>query len=77
VERDINSVDRLSVVLDMARILHVDVESLIGRPWQLALNGRHLAGQPLAREQATGGWHCAPGGSERCPAQLAITGKRS
>jgi len=43
VERGIKSVDRLSVLLDMARILHVDVESLIGRPWQLAPNGGHVA----------------------------------
>ena len=27
----------------MAKILHVDVESLIGRPWQLALNGPAVA----------------------------------
>ncbi|MGH4008725.1 MAG: helix-turn-helix domain-containing protein [Pseudonocardiaceae bacterium] len=39
VERGIRSVDRLSVLLDIARILHVDVESLISRPWQLAPNG--------------------------------------
>lgn len=39
VERGIRSVDRLSVLLDMAKILHVDVEALIGRPWQLAPNG--------------------------------------
>jgi hypothetical protein len=26
-------------LLDMAKILHVDVESLIGRPWQIAPNG--------------------------------------
>lgn len=43
VERGIRSVDRLSVLLDMARILHVDVESLIGRPWQLAPNGGDVA----------------------------------
>jgi len=43
VERGIKSVDRLSVLLDMARILHVDVESLTGRPWQLAPNGGHIA----------------------------------
>jgi transcriptional regulator with XRE-family HTH domain len=43
VERGIRSVDRLSVLLDMARILHVDVESLIGRPWQLAPNGGVVA----------------------------------
>jgi transcriptional regulator with XRE-family HTH domain len=43
VERGIRSVDRLSVLLDMAKILHVDVESLIGRPWQLAPNGGAIA----------------------------------
>lgn len=43
VERGIRSVDRLSVLLDMARILHVDVESLIGRPWQVAPNGGAVA----------------------------------
>jgi hypothetical protein len=40
-------VDRLSVLLDMAKILHVDVdvdvESLIGRRWQFALNGGAVA----------------------------------
>ena len=39
VERGIQSVDRLSVLLDIARVLHVDVGSLIGRPWRLAPNG--------------------------------------
>ncbi|MEO3937534.1 helix-turn-helix transcriptional regulator [Dermatophilaceae bacterium Soc4.6] len=39
VERGVRSVDRLSVLLDMSRILHVDVEALIGRPWDLAPNG--------------------------------------
>jgi transcriptional regulator with XRE-family HTH domain len=43
VERGIRSVDRLSVLLDMAKILHVDVEALIGRPWQLAPNGPAVA----------------------------------
>ena len=33
------SVDRLSVLLDLAKILHVDVEALIGRPWHFAPNG--------------------------------------
>ena len=44
VERGIRAVDRLSVLLDIVRILHIDVESLVGRPWQLAPNadpGRH------------------------------------
>jgi transcriptional regulator with XRE-family HTH domain len=43
VERGIRSVDRLSVLLDMARILHVEVEALIGRPWDLAPNGAPTA----------------------------------
>ena len=39
VERGVRSVDRLSILLDMAKVLHVDVESLTGRPWQFAPNG--------------------------------------
>ncbi len=39
VERGLRSVDRLSVLLDMSRVLHVDVQQLIGRPWQYAPNG--------------------------------------
>jgi transcriptional regulator with XRE-family HTH domain len=39
VERGMRSVDRLSVLLDMAKILHVEVEALTGRPWQYAPNG--------------------------------------
>ncbi len=39
VERGIRSVDRLSVLLDLARVLRVDVEALLGRPWQYAPNG--------------------------------------
>lgn len=41
VERGVRSVDRLSVVADLSRVLQVDVESLIGRPWQVAPNGGH------------------------------------
>src|SRR3954466_8661879 len=44
VERGVRSIDRMSVLLDMARVLHVDVEALIGRPWQLAPNGNTIAG---------------------------------
>jgi transcriptional regulator with XRE-family HTH domain len=39
VERGVRSVDRLSVLLDLAKILHVDVASLTGSPWQYAPNG--------------------------------------
>jgi transcriptional regulator with XRE-family HTH domain len=39
VERGVRSVDRLSVLLDIARVLNVEVEALAGRPWQYAPNG--------------------------------------
>lgn len=39
VERGIRSVDRLSVVADLSRVLKVDAATLIGRPWDLAPNG--------------------------------------
>lgn len=42
VERGVRSVDRLSVLLDMARVLHVEVEALSGRPWRYAPNGSTL-----------------------------------
>lgn len=42
VERGIRSVDRLSVLVDLAEILHVDVADLVGRPWRLAPNGGPL-----------------------------------
>src|SRR5690349_13053008 len=44
VERGVRSVDRMSVFLDLARVLHVEVEALIGKPWQLAPNGNSIAG---------------------------------
>ncbi|RZU49343.1 transcriptional regulator with XRE-family HTH domain [Krasilnikovia cinnamomea] len=39
VERGVRSVDRLSILLDLAKILHVEAEALTGRPWQYAPNG--------------------------------------
>lgn len=42
VERGVRSVDRLSVLLDLAKVLHVEVEALTGRPWQYAPNGGPL-----------------------------------
>ena len=44
VERGIHSVDKLSVLLDLARVLQVEVEALTGRPWELAPNGGAIAG---------------------------------
>lgn len=39
VERGIRSVDKLSVILDLARVLRVEPQHLIGRPWQYAPDG--------------------------------------
>lgn len=39
VERGVRSVDRMSVLLDLSRVLHVEVQALTGTPWQLAPNG--------------------------------------
>ncbi|GAA3224532.1 helix-turn-helix transcriptional regulator [Pseudonocardia petroleophila] len=39
VERGIRSVDKLSVLIDIAKVLHVKVETLSGRPFALAPNG--------------------------------------
>jgi transcriptional regulator with XRE-family HTH domain len=39
VERGVRSVDRMSVLLELSRLLHVDVQALTGAPWQLAPNG--------------------------------------
>ena len=36
VERGIRAVDRLSVLLDLAKVLQVDAEALTGQPWQYA-----------------------------------------
>ncbi len=41
VERGLRSVDKLSTILDLARVLRVEPQQLIGRPWQLAPNGGH------------------------------------
>src|SRR3954454_9950433 len=39
VERGIRSVDRLPVLMGLAEVLHVEVETLLGRPWEYAPNG--------------------------------------
>lgn len=39
VERGVRSVDKMSVLLDLAKVLHVDVQALTGRPWELSPNG--------------------------------------
>ncbi|MFC5137232.1 helix-turn-helix domain-containing protein [Actinomycetospora rhizophila] len=39
VERGIRSVDRMSVLLDLSRLLNIEVQALTGTAWQLAPNG--------------------------------------
>jgi hypothetical protein len=46
----------LSVLLDLARVLHVDVQALTGRPWQYAPNGSALAGGLTSVRQALTGY---------------------
>lgn len=44
VERGLRSVDKMSVILDLAQALNVTPDQLIGtRPWVLAPNGQHTA----------------------------------
>jgi len=45
VERGVRSVDRLPVLMDLAKVLHVEVEALLGRPWNLAPNGGAVANE--------------------------------
>lgn len=42
VERGARSVDRLSTLIDLSELLHVEVADLVGRPWRLAPNGGPL-----------------------------------
>jgi transcriptional regulator with XRE-family HTH domain len=44
VERGVRGVDKLSVLLDLARVLDTDVEALTGKAWQFAPNGGVIAG---------------------------------
>lgn len=39
VERGVRSVDKMSVILDLSRVLDVEAQELTGAPWQLAPNG--------------------------------------
>ncbi len=44
VERGVRFVDKMSVMLDFARVLHVDVDALTSRPWHFEPNGGQTAG---------------------------------
>jgi len=70
VERGVRSVDRLSVLLDLARVLHVDVQALTGRPWQYAPNGSTLAGGLTSVRQALTGYDGLLGQEPPGPVEL-------
>ncbi|WP_129668556.1 helix-turn-helix domain-containing protein [Phytoactinopolyspora endophytica] len=58
VERGIRSVDKLSVLMDIAQLLGVDVETLSGRQWRYAPNGgTHLSSLDDIRQALTGYQH--------------------
>jgi transcriptional regulator with XRE-family HTH domain len=70
VERGVRSVDRLSVLLDLASVLRVDVEALIGRPWQYAPNGSELAGGLTEVRRALTSYTALRGQAPVGPAEL-------
>lgn len=58
VERGVRSVDRLPVLMDLAKVLHVEVDALLDRPWNLAPNGGGVAAELEAtRHYMNGYWH--------------------
>lgn len=56
VERGVRSVDRLSVLIDIAKILHVKVETLSGQPFSLAPNGEPDLDGMAAIQEALGAY---------------------
>ena len=56
VERGIRSVDKLSVLIDIAKVLHVKVETLSGRPFALAPNGEPELDGMTAIQDALGSY---------------------
>lgn len=58
VERGIRSVDKLSVLMDIAQLLGVDVQTLSGRQWRYAPNGgASLSAMDAIRQALTGYQH--------------------
>lgn len=58
VERGIRSVDKLSVLMDIAKLLDVDVAALSGKPWRYAPNGgAHVDDIDAIRDALTGYQH--------------------
>ncbi len=56
VERGIRSVDKLSVLIDIAKVLHVKVETLSGQPFSLAPNGEPELDGMAAIQNALGSY---------------------
>lgn len=57
VERGARSVDRLSVLIDMAKVLKVDVATLTGQPFRLGPNGGPALDQTDAIRRAVLAYH--------------------
>jgi len=72
VERGIRSVDKLSVLIDVAKVLKVNVETLSGQPFSLAPNG-----DPNSTASPRSSAHSAPtrgsASRRRPPAPFAIS----
>lgn len=65
VERGIRSVDRLPVLMDLAEVLHVEVEALLGRSWECAPNGNTVPDKlDTTRRYLNGYPPSVPGGRE-------------
>lgn len=75
VERGIRSVDRLSVLLDLARVLQVDVQSLTGSTWQLAPNGKTTSTNLDQLRRAFTSYEAAIGSSDEVTSTVSDTRK--
>jgi hypothetical protein len=74
VERGIRSVDKLSVLIDIAKVLHVKVETLSGQPFSLAPNGEPDLDGMDAIQEALGAYP-GLGVSSPPPTQLTDIGR--
>lgn len=73
VERGIRSVDRLPVLMDLAEVLHVEVEALLGRPWKYAPNGNTVPDELEATRHYLNGYlHLFPPNDGRAAGELGL-----
>lgn len=78
VERGIRSVDRLPVLMSLAEVLHVEVETLLGRPWEYAPNGGAVPHDlDATRHYLNGYTHLLPAAVEAVPRHNLLAQIRS